>query len=143
MSAAPSATWQNLIADPLAVRAIGPSEVGSEARKASVALSKCERLTAATAPSRGQPRVRIGSSLIGAILQQPKSLGLHADNAAPDSAARRRGDDAGDRHAAGNDGEIDGKFITAGQELAGAIKRVDDQETSINAMVLASADSSE
>ena len=70
-------------------------------------------------------------SLVGAVLQQSKPLGLHADNAAPDSAARRRGDDAGDWHAAGNDGEIDGKFITAGQELARAIKRVHDQETSI------------
>src|SRR5689334_25287462 len=70
-------------------------------------------------------------SLVGAILQQAKPLGLDADNAAPDSSACRRGNDAGDRYAAGDNGEIDGKFIAAGQELARAIKWIDDQETSI------------
>src|SRR5262249_15825771 len=63
-------------------------------------------------------------SLVGAILQQAKTLGLYPDDATPDPAARRRGDDARDRHAAGNDGEIDGKFIAAGQELPRTIEWV-------------------
>ena len=138
MSAAPSATWQNFIADPLAVRAIGPSEV----QKSIGRRIEMRAADAATAPSRGQAP-RADRRLVGAVLQQPKPLGLHADNAAPNSASRRRGDDAGDWHAAGNDGEIDGKFITAGQKLLGAVERVDDQKASSTRLALPSADSSE
>ena len=132
MSAAPSATWQNLIADPLAVR-VDWSKRGQKSIGRRIEM----RATYGGDRAFAWPGPRADRlSLIGAILQQPKPLGLHADNAAPNSAARGRGDDAGDWHAAGNDGEIDGKLITAGQELAGAIKRVHDQETSINTMAL-------
>ena len=135
MSAAPSATWQNLIADPLAVRAIGPSEAEVRPEKHRSSYRNASDL-------RRRPRLRVARPACGSAEpgrrhpQQPKTLGLHADNTAPDSAAPRRGDDARDWHAAGNDGEIDGKFITAGQELSRAIKRVNDQEASIETIVL-------
>ena len=70
----------NLSAEPLAERVTGPSF----ARKASVAGSKCERLTAATGAFAWPCPRADRLSLVGAILQQAKPLGLDADNAAPD-----------------------------------------------------------
>ncbi len=129
MSAVPSATWQNLIAEPLALRVSGPSE----ARNASVAASRCERLTAATAPASGQRRVWIACGIVGAVCQQPQPFGLLADNTAPNLAAFRRRNDAGDRHAARDNRQIDREFVAAGNKLARAVERIDNQETLVEA----------
>src|SRR6516164_9010142 len=72
-----------------------------------------------------------GLSLVGAIFQQPETLGLFANNAAPNLAAPRRGDDARYRHPAGDDSEIDGEFIAAGKELTRAVEGIHDQEAPI------------
>src|SRR6185437_12220316 len=77
-----------------------------------------------------------GPSLVGAIFQQPETHGLFANNAAPNLAAPRRGDDARNRHPAGDDSEIDGEFITAGKELTRAVEGIHDQEASIKMIMV-------
>lgn len=84
-----------------------------------------------------------GLDLVGAILQQPKTFSLFANDASPDPAAPGCGDDARDRHPAGDDGKIDGKFIAAGKELPRAIEGVNDQKASIKTIVMLACDSSE
>ena len=64
---------------------------------------------------------------------QLQTFGLAADNAAPQQAVRRRGDDAGNRHAARHDADIDGEFIAASEKLPGAVERIDHDETWLQA----------
>src|SRR6478609_7186933 len=77
-----------------------------------------------------------GPSLVGGIFQQPETLGLVANNAAPDLAAPRRSDDARNRHPAGDDSEIDGEFIAAGKELTRSVEGIHDQEASIKMIMV-------
>ena len=46
---------------------------------------------------------------------------------------RRRGDDAETRASAGHDRNVDGEFVPSGQQFAGAVERVDQDEARRNA----------
>jgi hypothetical protein len=92
--------------------------------KASLARSPCERLTAATHGSPWPGRFRWSEP---AVLD-PDALGAAADQPPPDQAQRRRADDAEQRRSPGDEREIHGEFAAAGDELLGAVERIDQEE---------------
>ena len=61
--------------------------------------------------------------------RKPQPLGTLADHADPQCAERRRRDHAGDRAAAVHQCDVDGVFGLAGDEFAGAVERIDQQES--------------
>ena len=77
-----------------------------------------------TGPNRGNPcrraRRRAG--------RQPKALGAAAGCGAPDQAERGRGDDPQRGEASPHQAQIDGEFVAAGDQLTGAIDRIDQHE---------------
>ena len=60
------------------------------------------------------------------LTRQP--FGAAADQAAPDQSERRRADDAEQRRAVGDQREIDGELVAAGDEFLGAVERIDQEE---------------
>ena len=126
MSAPPSATRPNLTAEPSPA---GPRRA-VPSMKASVLLSPCERLTATIQGSpRGGKRAgtdRLGSGDAPPADRQP--FGAAPDQPAPDQSQRRRADDAEQRRAVGHQREVDRELVAAGDELLGAVQRIDQEE---------------
>src|ERR1051325_11367799 len=60
---------------------------------------------------------------------QAKAFRPYAGGTAPEQAARRRADNADNRDAVRDQREIDGEFVASREGFAGAVERVDDQET--------------
>ena len=71
----------------------------------------------------GAVRLRVSGALA-----QFQLLGAAADHAAPQQSLRRRGDNAGDRNAMRDDGDIDGEFVAPGEKFFGAVERIDEDE---------------
>ena len=111
---APSARRQNFSAEPAASGRTGSTRL----RNASLAGSKCERLTAATRSPAGQGRVwiRVGPPQRLAH-REMQPLGAMAGHAAPDQAQRRRGNHADDRRTAAHQRNIHRVFEPSRQEL--------------------------
>ena len=125
MSATPSATRQNLTADP----SICLTAPGRLAMKASVLGSPCDRLTATFHGCRAAGNCGYGSARPrGRRLAQRHPLGAAADQPAPYQPERRRADDAEQRPAVGHQRNIDGILVVAGDEFLGAVERIDQEE---------------
>ena len=107
-----------------------PDRVGPAVDEASVLGSPCERLTAAIqgspASAAGPGADRLGAPMLRR--RQTHPLGAAADDAAPEQAERGRADDAEQRHALRHQREVDGELVAAGDELLGAVERVDQEE---------------
>ena len=94
--------------------------------------SRCERLTAATAPCAGPAPRADRLRLIGAVRQQAQPLGAVRRRC---RARSGRGLGAAMMPAIGtpprDDREIDGELIAAGEEFLGAVERIDQDEAAI------------
>ena len=127
MSALPSATRPNFTAEP----SVFVTASGRPSMKASVLASPCERLTAAI---QGSPRVgqRAGADRLGSAdascRRTVRRSAPRPTMPAPEQPERGRADDAEQRHAFGHQREVDGEFVAAGDELLGAVERIDQEE---------------
>ena len=103
-----------------------------------VLLQAWERVTA----QRPDPRLTlliVGSGKDGDALarlvrrrarRQRQPLGTAADLPAPDQAAGRRREHAGDRRLVLDQRDVDGELVEAGEEFARAVERIDDEKAS-------------
>ena len=101
---------------------------GRAAIKASVLASPCRRLTAPSwlAARRTCPGVNRFDLRLALAERQP--FRAASDNAAPDQPERGRADDAEQRRPPGDEGQIDGEFVAAGDEFLGAVQGVDQEK---------------
>ena len=97
-----------------------------------MSASRWERLTTATKPARGRQPGADGGVLprraCGGSGGQTQPLGALAFDAAPNNSLRRSGDDTESRLAPAHDRNVDGEFITPGDQFTGPVEGVDQDE---------------